>query len=57
METSDTSFISTLSGAITLAIGLLGNAVSRVLNDDADPASVLGETAASIKYILKERDD
>jgi multiple sugar transport system substrate-binding protein len=40
-----------------LAIGLLGNAVSRVLNDDADPASVLGETAANIKFILKERDD
>jgi multiple sugar transport system substrate-binding protein len=40
-----------------LAIGLLGHAISRVLNDGANPASVLKETAANIEYILKKRDD
>ena len=40
-----------------LTIGLLGHAISRVLNDGADPECVLKETAANIEYILKKRHD
>ncbi len=37
-----------------LAIGLLGHAVSRVLNEDVNPVSVLKETVANIQFILNQ---